>query len=258
MTLNLWHNWPRLWRWQDRLAQVAHQVADLDEELFAEGSARVKRGEILFFEITRPHQADRQRVADGQRQGGGARRCDPQRAGFAFDPDGDVDIAVTAECRVFRAGQADQRDVEALDMRQDGAELFTFAAVADGEHGIAGTDHTEVAVQRFGRVEEEAGCSRRGEGGGDLGPDQSGFPDTGNDQFALGAQNDVDGRFQRSIEVLRALQQCPGFDPQHFRGDGDIIVFHGNDYNQSGLGLPKPWRKRTLKYCRVKCDAMFF
>ena len=33
MTLNLWHNWPRLWRWQDRLAQVAHLVADLDVDL---------------------------------------------------------------------------------------------------------------------------------------------------------------------------------------------------------------------------------
>ena len=73
--------------------------------------------------------------------------------GFALDADGDMHVAVASQGRFGRFGQADQRDVEAFDMRQDRAELFAFAAIADGQDGIPPPDHAQVAVQRFGRVQ---------------------------------------------------------------------------------------------------------
>ena len=47
-----------------------------------------------------------------------------------------------------------------------------------------GLDHAEITMTGLGRMEEEAGGSGAGEGGGDLARDQPGLADTGGDQAA--------------------------------------------------------------------------
>ncbi len=90
------------------------------------------------------------------------------------------------EGRVGRAADRDHIHLEARDGGENAEQFFRLAAVAEGEDDVAIPDHAEVAVKSVERVEDDGGRAGAGEGGGDLFPDVSGFPDPEDDHLAAG------------------------------------------------------------------------
>jgi hypothetical protein len=65
--------------------------------------------------------------------------------------------------------------------------------IGNGNQGIVGGDHAEVAVRRFGRMHEQRRRAGRGQRGGDLAADVAGFADAGHDDAPLAVQQQGDG-----------------------------------------------------------------
>ena len=84
-------------------------------------------------------------------------------------------------------------------------QLGGLAALRDQDRDIALGGHAEVAVDRFGEVQEGRGRPRRSEGRGDLARDMARFAEPADDQLALAVEDQAD----RPLELLaQAVGQC--------------------------------------------------
>jgi hypothetical protein len=83
------------------------------------------------------------------------------------------------EAGVGFAGECDDGGGEPFEDGEDEEDLFGFAAVGEGDDGVARRDHAEVSVDGFGGVEEVGGGSGGAESGCDLVGDNAGFADSG-------------------------------------------------------------------------------
>src|SRR5262249_53493752 len=88
---------------------------------------------------------------------------------------------------------------------EEADELFSFAAPRQGDDDVAGLDDTEVAVNRFGRVEEDGGRTGAGERRGDLSGDDSRLAHAGRDDMADAVLEKVDS----SDEIVVKLGNQP-------------------------------------------------
>ncbi len=80
------------------------------QQLPAEATAGMQRGEIAFLEAAAFEQGDGERVANGERGGGGGRRCEIERARFFFHANIEDDLACGRECGTRVAGERDDRE----------------------------------------------------------------------------------------------------------------------------------------------------
>ena len=133
--------------------------------------------------------------------------------------------AAWARVEVRAAAEGDERVGEALERGKEVEELFGFAAVGEGEDGVAGGDHAEVAVDGFGGVEEVGGSAGGAEGGGDLAGDDADFADAGEDDAAAVAdavEEEIDGRGEGGehggVEAEGEVEEGGGLDADEVGG----------------------------------------
>ena len=124
----------------------------------------------------------------------GARLC-----GQASRALGSVSATTAALLRVdfgFRR-HGDQRDPEPLGIGDEVLHLRLLAGPGQRDDHVVDGDHAEIAVARFGGVDEEGGGSGRGEGGGDLARHMPGLAEPGDDHATLRLADQVDGGGKR-------------------------------------------------------------
>lgn len=171
----------------------------------AERPRRMGASEILFTEAAGLHHRHRQRVAEHQGVDGAGGRRQMHRTGFALHGDIQHCFRRQRQRRGGFAGHRQQGYPFFLQPRHDQIQLFRAAGVGDKQHHIATVEHAEIAVQGFRRVDEKGRSAGAGEGRRQLFADMTGFPDTGDYQFALA----VDDGLRRADEVIaQAFRQA--------------------------------------------------
>ena len=77
-----------------------------------------------------------------------------------------------------------------------------FAGIRQREHDVRGRDHADVAVDRFGGVQEERRAARAGERRCDLVADVAGLAHAGDDDAARAGEQQVAGAGKRVVEAM--------------------------------------------------------
>jgi len=194
----------------DGVASV-HEVAN-EGEAFAEFAARVEVCEVLGSEALAEADGDGERVAEGEHGGGGGGGGQVHAAGFAFNGAVEGDIGGLGEGAGGVAAEADEGVALALEGGEEAEDFFGFAAGGKRDDDIAGHEDAEVAVDRFGRVEEEGWGAGGAEGGGDFLRDDAGFAHAGDDDaafFIAAADDELDGLGEWGGHgAVEALGEC--------------------------------------------------
>src|SRR6201999_987360 len=112
---------------------------------------------------------------------GGGREV--ERAGFARDVDGDVDLGLARERGLGVAGERDDTRAETLEAGHEPRDFLRLAAEAEDEDEVATRDHAEIAMRSVDGIEHDAGRAGAGERGGDLRADGARFADAGDDDL---------------------------------------------------------------------------
>ena len=118
--------------------------------------------------------------------------------------------SASVECSL--AGQRDERHLQALQRFEQADDFFGFAAVGDGQDGVAAREHAEIAVQRFGGMQEEGWRAGAGKRGGDFSADEAGFAHAGDDDAAFAGEQEVDGFFEAGVEAREDVLDGLRFD----------------------------------------------
>jgi hypothetical protein len=202
-------------------------TVDVQQQPPAERAARVGAREVLLGESARLEDRDGERIAHRERCGGAGRGREVERAGLGRHAHVERDRGVARQRRGSISGQCDQRDVEALDDRQDGQQLLGLARVRDREHHVAGGDHADVAVHGLARVQEERGTPGAGERGGDLAAHVARLAHAGDHDAALAGEQQAAGLGEVLAEAVLEGRHGLGLGREHASPAGDQRVCGG-------------------------------
>jgi hypothetical protein len=209
-----------------------HELCD-GGEAFAELTTWMQLGEVLRLEVEASADVDGEGVAEGEHGGCGRGGRELVVAGFAVDGDVQRDGAGCGERGAGAAGDGDERYAEAWKDGQEAKELFAFAGVGEREENVSAGEQAEIAVQRFGGVEEGCGRSGRDESCGDFAGDEAAFADACDDDAMAGAgaageqgSGVVEGFALRAFKALGELLERGGFDTDDLCGR-IVVVIHG-------------------------------
>jgi len=112
----------------------------------------------------------------------------------------------TSLCRArVDADQGDQPDAQALDVVEHADDLLGLTGGGEGDHRVLGMDDADVAVDGFGRVQENGGAADRGQGGRDLAPDQPRLAHAGDHDLAAALEQDVDGVGELLVDPVKGF-----------------------------------------------------
>ena len=165
-----------------QLAGGDHQVGGRQRQLLAQGARRVIQGEVGRRDAAAFHPHCRQGIAIGHRHRGAGGGGQVQRADLPIHTRLQHHIAAEGQGRV---GTTDDGDPSgALRFRCGSTSQFRgFAAVGEQQANVLRGNHTEIAMQGIGGVEEQGHQPDRGEGGGDLAGDDAAFADSADHQL---------------------------------------------------------------------------
>ena len=127
------------------------------QELPPERAARMRAREFNAADAFGVHDRNRQRVAECQRGGGTRGRCEIQRAGFFFRTRVEMRVGLLREARTRLARECDEFRAAPLDQGNDREQLVRFAGIGQRDKNVVARHHAQVAVTRFGRMNEIGG-----------------------------------------------------------------------------------------------------
>jgi hypothetical protein len=119
----------------------------------------------------------------------------------------------------------DQRNFEAARIIDQVFQLGGFARPRQRDDHVVGENHAEVAVARFGGMDEEGRRASGGEGRGDLVRDMARLAHARDDDAAFGAANGLnrgnEGRAETVLHCRRKRGDAAGFGFQRAQARGD-------------------------------------
>ena len=132
-----------------------------------------------------------------------------------------------------------ERDVFAFQRRNNRCNFIAFAGIGNGNHDIVVHNHAQIAVCRFGRMDEKRRRACRSHGCRHFTADVSGLTHAGNDDPALAVQQ----RFRRTDKIMvqsrRNFTQTFGFRIQYIARPVEIkcVFRHQSHLSCLNLGL---------------------
>ena len=208
----------------------AHDIADAGEEGASEAATGVELGKVFVAETAGFEKDHGEGVAEHEHVGGAAGGGEVEGAGFAFDVDVENDIAVSTESGIGGAGEGDDFDGETFEEGEEVEEFVGFAAIAEGDDGIAFADDAEVSVEGILGIEDDGGGAGGIESCGDFVGDIVGFPDPDDDDFAPGVEGiveDLDGGREVVVDASEEALELIDLDFDDALGFSEVI--HGED-----------------------------
>ena len=103
-------------------------------------------------------------------------------------------------------------------------QFFGFAARGNRQQDIVGSEHSEIAVKRFGGVQKKRRRAGAGESGGDFSADQAGLAEAGDDDASLARIEKLDGLLEALVETIDQAGDGFGFDSQDALGGGEAVA----------------------------------
>jgi len=149
-----------------------HQALD-PPQLLPEFPAGVEVREILFVKTLLNEQGHRECVAERERGGRARGRNQVHRAGFLGHAAIQRDIRRLGERRARRTGDGNQPGAEPPNGFEQPEDFIRFAAIGERHDNVVALDHSEIAMDRFRRVEEDGRRAGAGERRGDLAADDA-------------------------------------------------------------------------------------
>src|SRR5690606_8363878 len=182
-------------------------------------AAGVQARELFLFEALVVEQGHCERVAHGE--GGGCARGWHEVHGARLFGDAavDEDIGGACERRVAAAGQRDELCADASNGLEQPDELFGLAAVRQGNDDIVLTHQAQVAVQRFGRVQEERRRAGARQCRGDLAADDARLAHAGDDDASAAGEQQFDGAVEAFVQTFGQCLNGLGLGREHAAGD---------------------------------------
>lgn len=202
-----------------------HHITYTGEQLTTEAATGVITREVHWFELNGFDQRYSQRITHGHGCQGGGGWCQVVRADFALDRDVQPDISMLGQRGLAVAGHGDDLVTERLEARDQLDQLFGLAAVADEDQNIDRLEHAQVAMEGFGRVQEEAGGASGCKGGDHLLADEAGLAHATHHCAALATEDKLDCALKFAIKAVRQLRDCLGLRNEGFFGNAEVIHF---------------------------------
>src|SRR5580704_13485011 len=112
------------------------------------------------------------------------------------------------------AGERDHAQTQTLDGFEQRRDFLGFAAVAHRQYDVLAHQHSEVAVNRLGRMQENRGRARARKRCGDFSTDQSRLPHPGDHHAALAAQQNFHGALETRVKPVKKRGERFGLDAQ--------------------------------------------
>ena len=111
----------------------------------------------------------------------------------------------------------DRDDLRALtlQMRRQQHELVGFAGIREHHDDIFGSDHAEIAVTGFRRMNEERRRAGRCKRGRELSRDVAGLAHAGDDDAYMAVENHLDGANERLRQPVGKRRDCARFGSEH-------------------------------------------
>ena len=176
----------RHWSGACDLGQGIAGVHDLSDssEAPADAASGMEVGEVFGLPSATPAHFEGEGVAEGKHHGRGGGGREVERAGFGGDASVEEDVACLCQSRSAASADGDKSCIEAFESGKQPEKLLGFTAVGERENGVVGGEHAEVAVDRFGSVQEVGGCAGGAKRGGDFACNDATLADAGNDDAA--------------------------------------------------------------------------
>src|SRR5262249_11795905 len=131
-----------------------HQMLDA-QKLLAEATCGMQRGEVVVAKIAALEERDSEGIADGHRDGSASGRREIERAGLFADADVENDVAGFGKGGMEVTGEGDERDFQSFQSFEQGNDFLGLATVGDSQDGVAPSEHSQVAVESFGGMQEK-------------------------------------------------------------------------------------------------------
>ncbi len=138
---------------QTQLFSLTHDVRDRGQHP-PQTSAGMKDAELSRRELFHATDDESQRIAHRQHRGCACRGSQPQFTGFVHPPQFDNNTGRSSQRTARFRGDRDDHRVQVTHQRQQSAHFFSFAAVRNGDHDIRFMHTSQIAVNRFGRVQK--------------------------------------------------------------------------------------------------------
>src|SRR5208337_3921650 len=175
----------------------------------------MQRREIVRAKPALLQQGNGKSISDGHRHGCAGRGRKIQRTSLFLHADVQRYIAGFRQRRLQISRERDDRDFQPFQRLQQIQDLFRFAAVADGQQGIAARQHTQIAVQRVRRMQKERRRAGARERSGNLAADQPGFSHARHNHASLAGEKHFDRAIERSVESCQYVLNGLGFNAEN-------------------------------------------
>jgi hypothetical protein len=180
-----------------------------------QAAAGMTGGEVLGGEPPQVRGDQRQGVAQREQQRRARGRGEPQAAGLADAAGRHDHRGRAAERAVGPGGEGHDRHQPGDHVRQEPGDLLGLARLRQREHDVVAAERAEVAVHRFGRVEEVAGRAGGGERGRDLPGHEAGLADAGHDHASGAALDESHRAAEGMVEAVRRREHGLTLGPQN-------------------------------------------
>ena len=200
-----------------------HHVADAGQQFAAQAAAGMIAGEVHRFELNGFDDGDGQCITHGHGGQGRGSRGQVVRAHFALNGDVKPDAGVFGQGRFAVAGHGDDFVAEGFQTRDQLDQFFGLAAVADQDQYVARFEHAQIAMESFGRVQEEAWGAGGSESRDHFFPDQAGLAHAADYGAALATEEQLDSALKLTIETVCHLSDSLRLDEEGFFSDSEVI-----------------------------------
>ena len=174
------------------------EVGDAKIELLAEGAARMEACKVACGEVAAFDEGHREGVAHDELGGGGGGGSQVVGAGLVVDGGVEDDVSLMGQEGVGVAHDGDEGVAEILDEGHQHLDFRRVARLGDADDDVAGTHHSEVAVDGVGSMEEQGGSARGIQRGDYLLGDIGAFADARHHDTPGGRKYDLDG-FRKAV-----------------------------------------------------------
>ena len=222
----------------------------MGQELAAKGTTGVRTSKILGRKSARIQQGNCQCITEGHRRRGARCRGQIQRTRlFAHGPV-EVNVCLTRQRGSLVARDGNQAPALTLDQRHNGKQFVVFARVGNGDEHVAATNHAQVAMHGFCRVNKVGRRSGTGQSGRHLACNVPRLADAADNHSPLARQNQFHGLGKVSADPVDQSCDRIGFNTQntarHRDGAARVeLLGHGHGYRYDGLNYnrrPAPSR----------------
>ena len=198
---------------------LRHGVAGVHQVFYAkkfvaQAPSGMESGEIVGLEAATFEKGNCEGIAEGHSDGGAGSWSEVKGAGFFFDADVENNVAGASQSGFGIAGESDDAHLQTLQGLEEIQDFLGFTTVADGEQRVTASEHSQVAMERFGGMKEKGRRAGAGESGRNLAGNQARFAHTGDDDAAFAGEKKIDGAIERGVEPSEEVVKGLRFDLQ--------------------------------------------